>query len=77
MLNGFGCKFVLQTPNKFGLNIAQQESDYEVCGATKKCIFHTKQKSEEVEFSGGQIPTAFHLLFKTQKKVFSVLEWEF
>ena len=28
MLNGFGSKLVLQTPNKFGLNIAQQDSVY-------------------------------------------------
>ena len=32
MLNVFGSKIVLQTPNKVGLNIAKQNSDYELCG---------------------------------------------
>ena len=66
MLNGFGSKFVLQTPNKFGLNIAQQEV---TAKCADKCIFYTKRKREEVELSGGQIPAAFQLLFKTQKRV--------
>ena len=43
MLNGFESKFVLQTLNKFGLDIAQQESDYEVCGLLRN-VFFTQNK---------------------------------
>ena len=45
MLNGFGSKFVLQTPNKFGWNIAQQESDYEVRGLLRNVVFTQNEKA--------------------------------
>ena len=47
MLNGFGSKFALQTPNKFGLDTAQQDSDYEVCKLLRNVFFTHNQKAKK------------------------------
>ena len=74
MLNVFGSKFVLQTPNKFGLNIAQQDSDYEVCG---QMFILRKTKTRRSRAQWRADSSSFSIALQNTKKGFSVLECEF
>ena len=69
MHNGFGSKSVLQTPNKFGLNIAQQNSNYEVCG---QMHFLPKTKTRKSRAQWRADSNSLSIALQNTKKAFSV-----